>query len=89
VIAGAVFSTEELLLLVLILLGSVVIGFLVGRWWVLLLAFVPMAFGYIDFPLVAGLLALGVGAAKLRRLWLRWRAGKRAADDRSRHPRGG
>ena len=74
-IAGAVFSTEELLLLVLILLGSVVIGFLVGRWWwVLLLAFVPMAFGYIDFPLVAGLLALGVGAAKLRRSWLRWRA---------------
>ena len=80
--AGAVFSTEEILLLMLVVLAAaavcVVIGFAVGRWWVLLLAFVPMVFGSgALFSLSGGSLALGVGAAKLRRLWLRRRAGGR------------
>ena len=59
--AGEVVSTDAILLLLLAMASAVLIGFLVGRWWVLLLAFVPMAFGYVDFLLIAGLLALGVG----------------------------
>jgi hypothetical protein len=49
VFAGPGFSTDEILLLVLLFLvataGGVAIGFAVGQWWVLLLAFVPMVFG--------------------------------------------
>ena len=78
--AGEVVSTDAILLLLLAMASAVLIGFLVGRWWVLLLAFVPMAFGYVDFLLIAGLLALGVGAAKLRQLWMRSRAGRHARD---------
>lgn len=71
--AGAVLSANDISLILFVTAGCVLIGFLVGRWWVLLLVVVPMAFGYVDIPLFAGLLALGVGAAKLRRLWLRSR----------------
>jgi hypothetical protein len=78
---GAVFSEEEFVLLILLFsvatVGCLVVGFAVGRWWVLLLAFVPMVFGFQAFLSLSGVsLALGVGAAKLRRLWLRRRLGE-------------
>ena len=72
-------------LVLLSMAGCVVIGFMSGTWWALLAASLPLATGAVGLAaLVAGLLALGVAAAKRRGLWVRWR-GERAhgfGDDR-------
>jgi hypothetical protein len=77
--AGAVLSEEEFLLIVLLSLLAMAVcvlaGFLVGQWWVVPLGLLPLTSGGFRAlsVLLVALLALGVGAAKRRRLWLRRR----------------
>jgi hypothetical protein len=80
VTAGQVLGWEHVVVIVLLPLACFVIGFLVSRWWTVLLAAPPLVLGYIDVWLLAGLLALGVASAKLRRKRLGSRSAERAGE---------